>query len=281
MIEELFLPLDRHFDDGLYATAEAFKDGAEKLSGGDEGKSSFVNGHLPINFLFRHSVELYLKSIIVTIHRALTLPTADSAHTPDPKVKDGAKWRPLTRIHSVKTLLTELDRLVTENRPAMDRLDASDWTVPDELRGWIDTIEAHDSGSTFSRYPRSGSPAESMKSGFGPVDAAKFIAEMNERKEGKPGKFLLALTDDDGAVVGAFAPRANPVSAFREAIVKASQMLSGAAFGIRAELVEGLGRKRKEWRAEKLQKAASKKVKRKAPRRSTATKKKPKKRRKR
>ena len=49
MFEQMLMPLDRHYDDGLAATGDVFKESAEKLIEAHEGKIGFLNGHLPIN----------------------------------------------------------------------------------------------------------------------------------------------------------------------------------------------------------------------------------------
>ncbi len=102
MWEKFFTPLDRHFDDGHEATADAFKAAAEKLEEDEGDKLRQLNAHLPINFLYRHAIEIYLKSAIVTVHRALRLPSGDGSHEKDPLVKiEGGKWQRLNRTHSL------------------------------------------------------------------------------------------------------------------------------------------------------------------------------------
>lgn len=63
---------------GFGAIGEAFKDGADDLVA-SEAKPKRSLAHLPTNFLYRQSVELYLTSMIVVIHRRLRLPFG---HTP-------------------------------------------------------------------------------------------------------------------------------------------------------------------------------------------------------
>jgi hypothetical protein len=253
MWEKMFMPLDRHYDDGLWATGEAFKDAAQKLSSEHEGKMSFMNAHLPINFLYRHATELFLKSAIVTVHRYFTLPSGDGSHQREPLIKIDGKWRPLHRTHSLKTLLTELDRILTENMDKMKVLTPNDWGCPAELIAWIDVIEAADGRSTYFRYPKSKGPTvDAEKSSFLPADPEKLVAEMRERAEsGKKGKVVLGLKDDDENIVKAFAMDENPLAELREALVKAAEMMSGCAIGLNEELVKGYGKKLFEWRAAK------------------------------
>lgn len=248
MLEQMMLPLDRQFDDGLQATGSAFKSAAEKLSAIPlEHGLARSNAHLPINYLYRHSIELFLKSMIVTVHRALDLPGADGTHSPDPKVDINGKSIPLTRIHSVKTLMDEFQRLRTANLPAFEAREAHGWDTPADLRESIDIIESYDSGSTFSRYPRSGSTAEADKSSFIEVDPNDIIDEI-QQQEGERRRIILAVTDENDCVITAFCQQDNPLPVFREAMVNAAAHLYGSAFGIHAELVDCIRLKAKQRR---------------------------------
>lgn len=246
------MPLERHFDSGFQATGDAFKDAAETLLANEGEGAAFTNSHLPVNFLLRHAVELFLKSMIVTIHRALKLPTGEGAHTCDPKIKDAKnQWQPLTRIHSVKRLLDEFERLAIANRESMIRLDASTWEVPADLRTWIQIIEDFDGNSTFSRYPFSNSPADGIKSSFTQIEPEEVQQQLHNENSGSAGKFLLAVKNQNDEIVTVFGVRENPLADFREALTKASTALYGSAYGIHMELVEGIGRKIKQWRNER------------------------------
>jgi hypothetical protein len=68
-MQYMLMPLEAHFDGGLGATGDAFEEAAKKLA---ESAAELPSSHphLPINFLHRHAVELYLKSMIVVMHRA-------------------------------------------------------------------------------------------------------------------------------------------------------------------------------------------------------------------
>lgn len=66
-------PLDNQFDDGFGLIADSFQEAAEHLEK-VENKESSLHSLLPICFLYRHAIELYLKSLIVIIHRRLKIP---------------------------------------------------------------------------------------------------------------------------------------------------------------------------------------------------------------
>lgn len=247
MIEQMLMPLDRHYDDGLAAVGDAFKEAANKLIEAHESRLGYLNWHLPINYLLRHAIELYLKSSILTVHRFFGLPTGEGPHHRDPLIKVENKWKPLHRTHSLKTLLEELQRLVTDKKDQFKAHTPSSWDVPPELIAWIDTIEAADGGSTYFRYPRSQGPnVDAEKSGCLPVDPERLTAEMQERlASGKKGMIVLGMKDDDGNIVQTFATQENPLPELREALISAANSMYGCAVGLHMELVEGYGKKRK------------------------------------
>ena len=61
------LPPERHFDGGLGATAGEFKRSAEEL----KVTKGTALAHLPVCYLQRHSIELYLKSLIVILYKSI------------------------------------------------------------------------------------------------------------------------------------------------------------------------------------------------------------------
>jgi hypothetical protein len=79
----VLMPLDAHYDSGFGAVAESFREAATTLRKAVPDPAFF--GHLPQSFLFRHSVELFLKSEIIILHRKLRLPYGTHPH-------DGPPW---------------------------------------------------------------------------------------------------------------------------------------------------------------------------------------------
>src|SRR5882724_1044104 len=98
-----FKPLHQHYDGGLGATGDAFKEAADRLSGSVNG-NRFLHANIPICYLYRHAVELYLKSMIVVVHRRLRLPWAGGTDDARPQLKIGDKWKFLDRLHSIGDL---------------------------------------------------------------------------------------------------------------------------------------------------------------------------------
>lgn len=63
------------------------------------------------------------------------------------------KLKQIYRIHSIRALFEEMRRVVTENETAISVPARTKWSaIPDELAGWIDSIEKADPMSDAFRY---------------------------------------------------------------------------------------------------------------------------------
>jgi hypothetical protein len=253
MLEQYFMPLERHFDGGFHATGDAFKEAAEKLSTDSDRVSLASNAHLPINYLYRHAIELYLKSMVLILTRVIA--KCDSPLDPTKVKVQVASDKPLSTVHSVKTLLNEVQQLITLNIAEITRLTPTNWNMPSELQAWIDTIEHHDSNSTFSRYPTSKSMLDTAKSSFQSVDPENLIRTIKEQKPHDKKQIVLLMKNDADEIVEAFNLKDDVLPELRNALVMASDLLSGSVFGLQAELVDGVGLKMKQRRAAARDKA--------------------------
>ena len=90
----MLLPLDQHYDSGFGAVADSFKDAADSLN--DPTKPSAFSSHLPVSFLCRHAIELYLKSAIITLHRKFSIPYGEPPSSNKPSVMVGQRRKPST-----------------------------------------------------------------------------------------------------------------------------------------------------------------------------------------
>lgn len=233
MIEHMFMPLSRHADDGFRAVGQAFQQAGDHLRG--EGGAGKSHGHLPINYLYRHAIELYLKSIIMTAHRRLRLPSANGNYDPIPQIPAGNSSKPIYNVHGLRMLFDEMRRIFVSHQNTIASFAKTNWSqIPQELDGWIATIDDADPASTVFRYPFSRSPdIDEKKASFKSVDVAELTARMNAEGR-KP--FAMLMVDQDNNVVESFALDDNPIPELRDALLKAVEMLSGAAFGVIMEL---------------------------------------------
>jgi hypothetical protein len=150
----LLAPLHSHFDMGFGATGNAFKMAADHLENSEEAKKdNLFNSSLPINFLYRHAIELHLKSAIVIFHRRLTLPYGEVTYDGDPMVNVEGSWKPFNRVHGIAVLWAYVKVLFKQHEAWLAHNTKANWTFDSEVDGDVATIEAGDPRSTFFRYP--------------------------------------------------------------------------------------------------------------------------------
>jgi hypothetical protein len=137
-----FKPMHLHYDGGLGATADAFKEAADRLSE-TVGSNLFLHAILPICYLYRHAVELYLKSMIVVVHRRLHIPWAGDIGDTRPQLNIGNKLKFLDRLHSIRELYVYLKHVIRQEKVRLNALGKTDWdSFSQELDTWIDIIES-------------------------------------------------------------------------------------------------------------------------------------------
>ncbi|MFZ6775068.1 hypothetical protein ACO0LB_20415 [Undibacterium sp. SXout7W] len=113
----LFAPLDKHFDKGFGAVGDSFQDAATALK--EQYNRGRLNGHLPICYLFRHSIELFLKGSIIIVHQGLRVSYGTEPYTSEPKIPVDGKLKSIYAIHDIDLLYKYLSNLLIEsNRPA-------------------------------------------------------------------------------------------------------------------------------------------------------------------
>lgn len=148
----MLTPLERHFDLGFGAMGNSFKQGADAIAALELG-STFLNSHLPLSFMYRHSMELFLKSSIIIVHKVLKLPYGTAPFDGEPQVLVGKKWRAMFEVHALSALNNYRQVLFDSHKVALGQKSHMDWDIGQEFGEWIKAIEATDSSSTFFRYP--------------------------------------------------------------------------------------------------------------------------------
>jgi hypothetical protein len=234
----LMTPLEEHYDDGFGAMAMSFRLAAEKLKKIEED-DSFLQ-HLPLNFLLRHSIELYLKSGIIILHRRFRIPFGDKPSTSEPMVFDGTHWKPFHKVHSIGKLFGHWEGLIAPNAEKIQSVceHKPDWTVPKPLYEWIDAIEKTDRTSTYYRYPKTSEEKDdSLKSSYQEISLADLF-DPNRYKPEKP-TVTFALKNDDGDFTRAFTLDRSAERMETEALENAAKMLDNFEAMMRFELTDG------------------------------------------
>lgn len=234
-----FLPTEQHIDFGLGVTADSFKASALIiLEKSIEGKQTRMD-QLPLCYLFRHSIELYLKSMIIVLHTGLNAPFENKSTKLDPEILLGNKVVRLFSIHSIGKLYEYHCSIISKNLPALTKKAKTDWNnPPPDLAPSIKRIEENDSKSSYFRYPISNAnKIDKEKSSFKKMKFEDIMSQM-KKANSKPIKTFL-LVDENDDVVDSFVYDNESKIEILDDLKYVSEMLSGACFGLRIELADG------------------------------------------
>lgn len=232
-------PLERHSDDGFGAVGEAFKAAADKLVKADDSQRMFWN-ELPVIFLLRHAIELFLKSGIIVTHRRLKLPydTEEYKSKKPMLLTSAGLWKPLLRTHDILAIFWYWKKLVTENSEHLNALAElpMDLAIPGELDMWITALGAADPSSDYFRYPvTKNENADKAKSSFKEVD----VDSLFPKKDSEEKVHAMIVEDQDGNVVRAYKHDNSTNREIEEAAWKAADMLSNFHVMFRVALMGG------------------------------------------
>lgn len=234
----LLTPMYKHFDSGFGATGNSFKQAGDKLWADLNDNRCMFNEHLPALYLYRHAIELFLKSGVIIFHRLLKLPYGSDPHDSEPpKVLISGGWKSLYRVHSVFELNDYLMKLFNDHQSYLQGNTKADWSFPSEFDEWIKIIEENDSASTFFRYPVSKNDLkdkekDSMK------EASVESLTQDASSQRKPMIELL-VKDNDGNAVNLYRLDDEPVKEIATAIKNAAEMLYNLHAAMRSELCKG------------------------------------------
>lgn len=233
----MLMPLDRHCDGGLGATGDIFQHAAEALLTAQEYKRS-NHSELPICFLFRHAIELYLKSAILILHRGLKIPYGTKPFDSSGYIKIKNEWKPINTTHSIQNLWDYFNSLVQSNAEQLSKICRTNWAeAPEGLEEAIKKIDILDQNGTFFRYQDERKPSEaSMKSEW-KEKPLKELEDFNSHTA-TPIKLLL-LTDEEGNAIEAFQYHENPLDDIVNLLTETAHNLSGVHVGLRIELMDG------------------------------------------
>lgn len=192
----LFAPLDKHYDKGFGAVADSFQDAAMALK--ETYNRGRLNGHLPICYLFRHSIELFLKGSIIIVHQGLKIPYGTQSCTSEPKLPVDGKLKSIYAIHDIDLLYKYLSDLLNEKKAELDEATNTNWKFDDELGSKFERLKEIDSSSAYFRYPIEKSSAfEKEKSAFKRTSVEAVMALAEKNKEPMKSMKVMALVGQD------------------------------------------------------------------------------------
>lgn len=148
--------IETHIDFGFGITGESYYAAAESLYNAKDDLKVVQQKEMPVNFLYRHSIELYLKSLIVIFHKCLKIPYDNLPYDSEkPTVYINGKWKELMNCHWVDELHNYwLTKLIKPNYDAICKLaPAGDWQENLEISNQFGLIGKYDRDSSYFRYP--------------------------------------------------------------------------------------------------------------------------------
>ncbi|MFB9159854.1 hypothetical protein [Chromobacterium violaceum] len=230
----MFTPLETHYDQGFGAVAISFVHAADVVAEPESSISS-INSHLPASFLYRHAIELFLKSGIIILHRKLNIPWG-SGVSDEPQVPVAGKWKPLYSVHNLTPLYEHLAGLMQEHAEYLTSTTNTKWVFPTEFTAWINEIDATDSSSTFFRYPvTKHADRDGQKSSIKAEDYHQIIARMGP--DAPPQKAFFVLDENDN-VVHSYRLDRMQVNEKLDVLHNTANCLYGCHAAMRAELTD-------------------------------------------
>jgi hypothetical protein len=230
----LLTPLETHYDQGFGAVANSFVHAADTVAS-PEHSGSTINAHLPASFLYRHAIELFLKSAIIIFHRKFDLPWGDGGD--DPKVPVGQKWKSMYSVHQLQPLLDRVITLIGDHQAYLAEHTRTNWDMPDEVVKAIAHIDSIDGTSTFFRYPvTKDSARDKEKDSIKSDDYLNIVARMGP--DSPPQKAFVVLDENDN-VIQSYCLDRTKTDAALSLLQQAATTLYGFHAALRVELAGG------------------------------------------
>jgi len=203
--------IDTHLDFGFGITGEAYHKSAKYLYDNKGVIDIIQQVEMPINYLYRHSIELFLKSLIIIFHKRLNLPyDTEPFDSIKPKIFTGGKWKDLYTCHWIDELYNYwLNELLLKNKQDLDKLaPMGDWQEESSISKLFPLIADYDRDSSFFRYPvTKNSRLDSKKYTMQRLDLKKLqsIFDGEDTRKNKKGSRLFTLIkNDDNEIVEGF-----------------------------------------------------------------------------
>ncbi len=226
---------------GFGATAGSFYEAAKELSNDAHQDGFGLNSsRLPVFYLYRHAIELYLKSVLTILHRRFSSSYPNVQVGDFPAIDVNGKQLRIFQVHSIRHLYRQFCANLSINASQIKAIARTDWNaIPEKLDGLVDVIDDADESSCMFRYPISLNPeTDAKKSSYKRISPEDAIALAHRRVENKlPGIQILALQNDGGEIVETFIHDDNVMPEVFAALKSLAETLSGAQLGLRHEML--------------------------------------------
>lgn len=221
--------IETHLDFGFGITGEAYYNSAEYLYDNKESIKTVQQVEMPTNYLYRHSIELFLKSLIIIFHKRLKLPYDDEPFdTIKPKIYIGGVWKDLYNCHWIDELYNYwLNELLLKHKTDLDKLaPKGDWQEEATISKLFPLIAGYDKDSSFFRYPiTKNSTLDHKKYTMQRLDSEKLESIFNgedNRKNKKGSRLFMLFKNDDNEIIDGFEREENVLDNVTQALKKVS-----------------------------------------------------------
>lgn len=243
-MQYLFTGIELHPDMGFGVTADSYYNSAEQLMIDKVEPQS----EMPQNFLFRHSIELYLKSLIIIFHRKLKIDYGNSPFdSEEPEIYSDGQWRKLYSSHFIDKLYEYwLNYLLLPNIEDLNNLASKgDWQENKRITDLLAIICKYDRDSSYFRYPATKvAHLDNEKFSMKKLEADTidgFVEKINKQEDpDKKGSFTMLIVDDDDNIVQAFGRSKNILSDVRDALKEVAHYFFCIHTMTRMTLCEGM-----------------------------------------
>ena len=245
----LLTGIELHPDLGFGITADSYYHSAEHLMNNHfENYDVTQQAEMPQNFLFRHCIELYLKSLIIIFHKKLKIfyGTVDFESN-EPEVLIDGKWKKLYSSHYIDKLYEYwLNNLLLPNIVELKKIaPKGDWVEYENITKSFQIISKYDQDSSYFRYPITRNSAldvekNSMQEFKVKGSLEDFIKDIQEKKDGIKSEITMVLYDGEDNVTKAFHKEENILPEVRNALNEVATYFSGIHVMVRVTLCGGM-----------------------------------------
>jgi len=248
-MQYLLSGIELHPDKGFGITADAYYKSAEHLRTNHfENYDSTQQAEMPQSFLYRHAIELYLKSLIIIFHKELKIKYGTVPFdSEEPEIFGNNQWRKLYTCHFIDELYFYwLNNLLLPNiKLLQSSAPHGDWQENLEIKNLLKVICAYDQDSSYFRYPiTKNSSLDSKKytmQKFKATNLENFIKEIQEQKRNSSGgSITMLLVDDEDNIVNAFKREENVLTEVRDALREVAYYLHCIHIMTRVTLCQGM-----------------------------------------
>ncbi|WP_323976541.1 hypothetical protein [Aeromonas hydrophila] len=224
----LITPPSIHYDGGIGIAGCNFRYAAETLK--EHGSS--LDGVLPLCYLHRHAIELFLKSVIFILHKRYSIEFGDGFSLEKPAIKARNKWLPMDNTHNLSDLYSYFEIIYEKYKKELP--ETTCWDIPTDIKSKVDMVSGTDPKSTFFRYPKSGSAHQDIKKSR--IQKTTFEGAFDNQE--KPRKLALMLDQND-ELIETYDMDADALSKTQEALDYLSDFFNCFHAAFRYELTNG------------------------------------------